>query len=287
VQEAPVPNDATSMKIGTTPVDNAPSRDSAQPRVGTASRRWRDEGSDGNMLAKLSRENAALREALDDTTRRLSKLEGEKQRLYEEGCSTMGSDTSQEWTPAPSMLTASCSSPRYVRGITMPVRISPAAKMSVAPHPLGTFPLNPAAVGSRLRVMPSVGPSNTVAPVGVLASPQLSPSVNPPGEPNVPLSTSSNNASVIAAAASAAVAAAAAAATSVTLPAESASPAASSGEVFCPPSGESGSSGEGSAPSVDAALPWPSELSEIAVRIVAQAAPGNLAQQRAAGEQAA
>lgn len=60
-------------------------RDATAAKLAGAAQRvradWLGGGSGGGMLSQLSRENAALREALDDTTRKLNALEGEKMRL--------------------------------------------------------------------------------------------------------------------------------------------------------------------------------------------------------------
>merc|ERR1711871_770397 len=58
-------------------------RDATVARLVGAAQQVRKDwvGNDTGMLSQLSRENAALREALDDTTRKLNALAGEKMRL--------------------------------------------------------------------------------------------------------------------------------------------------------------------------------------------------------------
>merc|ERR1712066_762744 len=75
------------------PIPRAPAardggeRDATAAKLAGAAQRVRADwlGGNGGMLSQLSIENAALREALDDTTRKLNELEVERTRLAKNG----------------------------------------------------------------------------------------------------------------------------------------------------------------------------------------------------------
>lgn len=79
LQRAATVNPAAGASVA---AKGAGTRETTAARLAGAAQRVRaDWTGGGGMLSQLSRENAALREALNDTTRKLNALEGEKMRL--------------------------------------------------------------------------------------------------------------------------------------------------------------------------------------------------------------